>query len=75
MLEAARALSEYALALNVYQTERLWERMYQPKIYGRCGLTTPAMAAIDIAMWDAAGKSVGVPVCRLLGGFRCRVPQ
>jgi len=74
VFEAACALSEYALGLDVFDTERLWERMYQPKIYGRRGLTTRAMAAIDIAMWDAAGKSVGVPVYKLLGGFRSRVP-
>ena len=33
-----------------------------------------AMAAIDIAMWDAAGKTAGVPVHKMLGGYRDRVP-
>jgi L-alanine-DL-glutamate epimerase-like enolase superfamily enzyme len=31
-------------------------------------------SAIDIALWDLAGKSVGRPVYRLLGGYRDRLP-
>lgn len=32
-------------------------------------------AAIEMALWDIAGKAAGVPVCRLLGGpVRARIP-
>jgi L-alanine-DL-glutamate epimerase-like enolase superfamily enzyme len=31
-------------------------------------------ADLDIALWDMAGKRYGVPVSRLLGGFRERLP-
>ena len=31
-------------------------------------------SAIDIALWDLAGKRYGVPISRLLGGFRQRLP-
>ncbi len=72
--EAARALAECAVGMNVFDVEALWERMYQPKLVGRRGLTTRAMSAIDIAMWDAAGKTIGVPLYRMLGGCRQRVP-
>lgn len=34
----------------------------------RRGQTIAAISAIDIALWDIAGKSLGVPVWRLLGG-------
>lgn len=71
---AAKALGPLAVGLGVFDTEQLWERMYQPKLFGRRGLTTRAMASIDIAMWDAAGKSVGVPLYKLLGGYRSKVP-
>ena len=74
VLEAARALGGNAIGLDVFEVEKLWERMYQPKLFGRRGLATRAMASIDIAMWDAAGKSVGVPLYKLLGGYRRRVP-
>jgi L-alanine-DL-glutamate epimerase-like enolase superfamily enzyme len=33
-----------------------------------------AIAAVDIAQWDALGKALQLPVYRLLGGFRDRVP-
>jgi L-alanine-DL-glutamate epimerase-like enolase superfamily enzyme len=35
---------------------------------GRDGPTMFALSAIDIALWDLAGKAVGEPVYRLLGG-------
>jgi len=72
--EAAQALGDHALGLDVYDTERLWERMFQPKLFGRRGLTIRAMASIDIAMWDAAGKTAAVPLYKMLGGYRNRVP-
>ncbi len=31
-------------------------------------------SALDIALWDLAGKSLGRPVWRLLGGYRDRLP-
>lgn len=39
------------------------------------GFYLDALAAIDIALWDLAGKLAGVPVAKLLGGQRrTRVP-
>lgn len=71
---AALALGQYAIGLDVTDVERLWERIFQPKLYGRRGLTNRAMSAIDIAMWDALGKTVRLPVTKLLGGYAERVP-
>jgi L-alanine-DL-glutamate epimerase-like enolase superfamily enzyme len=36
--------------------------------YGRTAAGAHAMAGINLALWDIAGKAAGLPVCRLLGG-------
>ena len=42
---------------------------------GRRGVSISALSGIDIALWDILGKSLGVPVWRLLGGRRAeRMP-
>ena len=41
---------------------------------GPGGIFTLACTAIDIALWDIKGKALGLPVWKLLGGFRDRVP-
>jgi len=39
-------------------------------IFGRNGPVVYAHSAIDIALWDIAGKRAGLPLCELLGGAR-----
>jgi L-talarate/galactarate dehydratase len=41
---------------------------------GPGGIASLALSAIDIALWDIRGKACGVPLARLLGGLRDRVP-
>ncbi len=38
--------------------------------FGRAGTVTNALAAVDIALWDIAGKAEGKSVSQLLGGAR-----
>ena len=54
--------------------ERLWQKMWVPKLIGRRGLTTRAISAIDIGLWDIRAKFANLPLYKLLGGFRDRVP-
>ncbi len=78
--EIAAAAIEHALApllvgADALDTEVLWHRMYHAtRDYGRKGSVMAAISAVDIALWDIAGKHYGVPVYRLLGGaFRTHV--
>ena len=50
--------------------EHLWQYMYR-STYFRGSVIMSAISAIDIALWDIKGKSLGVPVYELLGG-KCR---
>ncbi|HTU55883.1 MAG TPA: mandelate racemase/muconate lactonizing enzyme family protein [Acetobacteraceae bacterium] len=54
--------------------ERLWNKMWVPKIIGRRGLTTRAISSIDIGLWDIRAKLARLPLYKLLGGYRDSVP-
>lgn len=51
--------------------ERLWRAT---EYHGVTGLTQFGISAIDMAVWDIMGKAVGVPVYKLLGACRDKVP-
>jgi galactonate dehydratase len=65
----------YVIGADPFDVARLaWN--VQRAEYGRPGeVTQSALAAFDVACWDLMGRSLGVPVWKLLGGrFRDRVP-
>jgi D-galactarolactone cycloisomerase len=69
------ALKPLVIGADPLDTEVLWHRMYHhTRDFGRKGSVVAAISAIDIALWDIAGKIRGAPVSKLLGGaFRTRV--
>jgi galactonate dehydratase len=65
----ARSLFELIDGENPTRIEHLWQKMYRAHRDMRGGpLMVHTIAALDIALWDLAGKLYGVPVYRLLGG-------
>jgi len=52
-----------------------WEAMVeQTRNLGRPGITSMAIATVDLALWDLKARVLGLPLCRLLGMARDRVP-
>ncbi len=50
------------------------ERLYQAMWHRSRQTTYRAIGAADVALWDIAGKVAGLPIHRLLGSYRDRVP-
>jgi D-galactarolactone cycloisomerase len=74
-------IGEQVLGMDPLAPERLHEalfaltsqRLAHEKGWGRDAVIRIA-AAVDIACWDIIGKTAGLPLHRLLGGYRDRVP-
>lgn len=73
-LEAAEKAIEkfgrYLVGQDPLRIEHHWQYMYRSS-HWRGAAVMAAISAIDIALWDIAGKHHGVSVYQLLGG-RCR---
>ncbi|MDX2152625.1 MAG: mandelate racemase/muconate lactonizing enzyme family protein [Bryobacteraceae bacterium] len=71
-----RLLAPILLGADASAIDRLWAEMFQRVAYcGWAGAEMRAISAVDIALWDLAGKSAGKPIHELLGGpSRDRIP-
>ncbi len=70
-------LKRFVLAGNyqVHETVRLKEDFeLESEYFGHDGIQKWAYATINVAMWDAWGKTVGQPVWKLLGGSYRAIP-
>jgi len=64
---ALEKLRGYIIGKDPTQIEHHWNYMYR-SMYFRGSVVLSAISAIDIALWDILGKSLNVPVYKLLGG-------
>ena len=72
-IEGDAGLRPLLLGQDPTNTNLMWRRMSegwqaQRGRGGEGGMAVNAMAAVDIALWDLAGKARGLPVYQLLGG-------
>ena len=64
------AFREYLIGQDPLRIEHHWQYLYRSSCF-RGGALSAALAAIDIALWDIAGKFYQAPIHQLLGG-KCR---
>jgi len=68
-------LAPLVVGMDARDVERIWNRCWlELHANGSGGFTTLALAPIDIALYDLLGKQAGVPLYKLLGGARDRIP-
>jgi mannonate dehydratase len=71
-LAVASYLSEHVVPLligrDARRLEDTWQYLYKGAYWRRGPVTMAAIGAVDTALWDLLGKSLGVPLYRLLGG-------
>lgn len=76
LLGAFQWLKRFVIGENPLEVERVTEKLHQLSFWmGRGGAITHAISAVNIALWDLAGKALRQPVSVLLGGrFHLAVP-
>jgi galactonate dehydratase len=71
-----RSFRRFLIGQNPLNVDALWERLRTAGIFAGAqgGQYVTALTGVEIALWDVAGKALGLPVYQLLGGkFRDRV--
>jgi len=69
-------LRDLFVGLDAGSTTAVWD-VFERRVlanHGTCAACVCAMSGVDLALWDLAGKALGVPVYRLLGGSSREVP-
>jgi len=65
---AVEELAEILMGEDPLRIEDLWQQLFKGGFYRGGPILSSAVAGIDQALWDIAGKVHGVPVHHLLGG-------
>jgi L-alanine-DL-glutamate epimerase-like enolase superfamily enzyme len=66
----AKTFKPMLIGRDPFDRESIWQMMTGRSIGG---IPIVAVGAVDLALWDIAGKVAGVPVYKLLGGFRDKI--
>ncbi len=64
-----RVIAPMAVGMDALDRDVVWHRVYNLlRDHGQKGMPIQALSGVDIALWDIAGKAVGLPVHKLIGG-------
>jgi L-alanine-DL-glutamate epimerase-like enolase superfamily enzyme len=67
----SQGIRDILVGADPVEARALFDRVYHGSFYhGRRGTFIQALSAVDIALHDLAGKQLGVPIYKLLGGAR-----
>ena len=70
-----QSLAPLVVGQDALAVEHVWEQLYfsQGRTHGPGWAIWKAISGVDMALWDARGKALGLPVWRLLGGTKKRI--
>lgn len=68
MIAAIQEHERYIVGKNPMEIERHWQAMYRQPRWRGGPILNSAVSAVDIALWDIAGKVLDAPIYQLLGG-------
>ncbi len=68
VIGALRHFREFLIGKDPMQRGQIWQELYRSQYFEGGRVLLAAQSALDIALYDIAGKALGVPVYQLLGG-------
>lgn len=68
LIGAVEHTKEYLVGKDPRNIEDHWHKIYRDAYWRGGAVLMSALSAVECALWDILGKSLGVPVYQLLGG-------
>jgi len=72
---AVSQIKQEIIGRDPFDREWIWHRLWRLRDpgWGHMPITTIVLSAVDIALWDIAGKALGMPIYKLMGAYRDKI--
>jgi L-alanine-DL-glutamate epimerase-like enolase superfamily enzyme len=69
-------LAPMLLGMDAHDTIGVWQRVHRMQLssHGQGAAAAMGLSGIDMALWDIRGKAANLPLYKLLGGSKRRIP-